>query len=174
MFNNLAWLDLEMTGLIPEEHVILQASLIITNNKFEELERLTLDIWQPEEKLQNMVPFVRQMHTDTGLLEKVKNSKTDVKAAESKFLKVLTKHCEYPALLCGNTIGRDRMFLDKYMPAFAGYLHYRMLDVSSFKVLIQILNPEKEFIKTGIVHTSEVDIENSILELEHYLNFLKV
>ena len=83
---NLAWLDLEMTGLDPIENVILQAALIVTNAELQPLEELVLDIWQPEEALAKMVPFVADMHEKTGLTKRVRKSKVDLVAAERQLM----------------------------------------------------------------------------------------
>src|SRR5690606_17095877 len=83
---NLVWMDLEMTGLDPAVDVILQAALIVTNAELEPLERYVVDVWQPEEALSKMVPFVRSMHEKTGLLARVRASKTELQRAEQEIL----------------------------------------------------------------------------------------
>ena len=166
---HLAWLDLEMTGLDPSSDVILQAALIITNADLEPLEEFVCDIWQPESKLDQMTPFVREMHEKNGLLERVRASTFDVAFAEKLLILRVSGWCEYPALLCGNSIGQDRKFVDRYMPGLAGYLHYRMLDVTSVKLLAALWAPERQFEKPREgAHDALVDIKNSIAELQHY------
>jgi oligoribonuclease len=173
---NLAWLDLEMSGLCPQEHVILQAALIITNDRLEPLEELCLDIWQPAHLLSNMSPFVRNMHDTNGLLERSRASKVEVRNAEQQLIERITGWCPYPAVLCGNTIAQDRSFIDKYMPGLAGYLHYRMLDVSALKVLLRLwYGDDAEFKKPEAgAHDALFDIRQSIAELKFYQSrFLK-
>lgn len=166
---HLAWLDLEMTGLDPAADVILQAALIVTNADLEPLEEFVCDIWQPQSKLDQMTPFVREMHDKTGLLERVRSSTLDVAFAEKLLLQRVAGWCEYPAVLCGNSIGQDRKFIDRYMPGLAGYLHYRMLDVTSVKLLAALWAPQRQFEKPREgAHDALVDIKNSIAELGHY------
>lgn len=168
--DHLAWIDLEMTGLDPESDVIVQAALVVTDGNLETLEELALDVWQPESALDRMTPFVRDMHTQTGLLDRVRASKVDLVAAERRLLERIAGWCTYPAVLCGNTIGQDRRFIDRYMPGLAGYLHYRSIDVTSVKQLARLWYGESavyakpEAGKHDAVH----DIHQSIAELAHY------
>lgn len=166
----LVWLDLEMTGLDVQRDVILQAAMIITDAELTQLESLVLDIWQPESALLGMSPFVRNMHEKTGLLSRIAASKLDLRDAERRMLEVLCKHCSYPATLCGNSVGMDKRFLERYMPALAGYFHYRILDVSSFKLVAQrYYGSEVQFQKSKArEHDALFDIQNSIAEFAHY------
>lgn len=168
--DNLVWIDLEMTGLDPDHHVILQAALIVTNRELEPLEEYVVDIWQPPSALGNMVPFVREMHERTGLLERVAASSIDLVEAERNLLERIAGWCPYRPVLCGNSIGSDRKFIDRYMPALAGYLHYRMVDVSSLKVLAKLWYGQGALYdkpKT-LEHDALFDIRESIAELRHY------
>ena len=168
--SNLVWLDLEMTGLDTERHVILQAAVIITNGDLEPLEEYCCDIWQPEAQLGEMSPFVRQMHERNGLLERVSQSTIDVMRAERTLLEIVSGWCPYGAVLCGNSIWQDRRFIDRYMPGLAGFLTYRILDVSSVKILATTwYGSQAAYVKpTGGEHDALVDIRNSIQELAHY------
>jgi oligoribonuclease len=167
---HLAWIDLEMTGLNPACDVILQAALIVTTSDLSILEEYSCDVWQPETALANMSPFVRDMHTATGLLKRVRQSRVDVLTAERALLERVSGWCSFPAVLCGNSIGQDRRFLERYMPGLSGFLHYRMLDVTTVKLLAQgwygdaalYVKPEAGS------HDALVDIHNSIAELAHY------
>ncbi len=171
---NLVWIDLEMTGLDPEVDVILQAALIVTNSDLEPLEKYSVDIWQPPHKLEAMVPFVRAMHDKNGLLERVRASLIDTKRAEQEILERVSGWCPYRPILCGNTIHSDRKFIDRYMPALGGYLHYRMIDVSSLKVLAQLWYPSTAAYKKPSEgqHDALLDIQQSIAELAHYRQVL--
>jgi oligoribonuclease len=167
---NLAWLDLEMTGLDAQVDVILQAALIITNAELTPLEQFSCDIWQPEAELAKMSPFVRDMHDKTGLCERVRRSKLELRRAEQQLLEIVSGWCPYGAVLCGNSIWQDRRFVDRYMPGLAAYLTYRLLDVSSVKVLAKTW-----FGQTALYtkpsdgeHDALVDVKNSIAELAHY------
>ncbi|HEU4582795.1 MAG TPA: oligoribonuclease [Polyangiaceae bacterium] len=167
---NLVWLDLEMTGLELESHVILQAALIVTDAELRPLEEFCCDIWQPEAELAKMSPFVRDMHEKTGLLARVRQSMTDTRRAEQQLLEIVTGWCPYGAVLCGNSIWQDRRFVDRFMPGLAAYLTYRLLDVSSVKVLARTwYGPSAVYAKpTAGEHDALVDIRNSIAELAHY------
>jgi oligoribonuclease len=167
--DNLVWIDLEMTGLDASTNVILQAALIITNSELEPLESYCIDIWQPEAELEKMVPFVRKMHEKNGLIERCRASDVEVAHAEQELLARVSGWCPHRAVLCGNTIGSDRKFIDKWMPALGGYLHYRMVDVSSLKVLAELWFPDAQYDKPrGAQHDALFDIQQSIAELAHY------
>jgi oligoribonuclease len=167
---NLAWLDLEMTGLDVQRDVILQAALIVTDRELQPLDEYCCDIWQPDEALARMSPFVRDMHERNGLIERVRASRVDLREAERQLLSRLTSLCDYPAVLCGSSIWVDRTFVDRYMPGLSGYLHYRMVDVSSLRILVnQWHGSEAGFVKSAQgEHDALVDIRNSIAELRHY------
>jgi oligoribonuclease len=167
---NLAWIDLEMTGLDVETQCILQAAVVITDKELNVLAELACDIWQPNSALERMSPFVRDMHEKTGLLARVAMSRTDVHDAEQKLLRVVAEWCGTPATMCGNSIWQDRKFVDKYMPGLGGYFGYRMVDVSSLKVLAARWFGDSAVYakpKQG-QHDALVDIKNSVNELKHY------
>lgn len=166
----LVWLDMEMTGLEPEDCVPLQVAVVITGPDLKELDALEVTIWQPSAALASMSPFVRQMHTDNGLLDEVRASSQSLEDAQRKMMEILTKWCEFrQGVLAGNSIHADRRFLVKYFPVFDGYLHYRMVDVSSIKELTRRwYGMEASFLKTEGKHTALSDIRESIAELRHY------
>lgn len=168
--NNLAWLDLEMTGLNAKRDVILQAALIITDAQLNILEEFVCDIWQPDPLLATMVPFVKDMHETTGLTERVRKSRVDLLVAERKLLERVAGWCAYPAVLCGNTIGQDKRFVDEWMPGLSGYLSYRTIDVTSLKLLAKAWYGEGAVYEKPVKgeHDALVDIKNSIAELAHY------
>lgn len=172
--DNLVWIDLEMTGLDVDNHVIVQAAVIITDGNLKPLEEYSCDVWQPEERLEQMSPFVREMHESNGLIERVRKSRLDTGDAEKRLLERVAGWCTYPATLCGNTVWQDRKFLDKYMPGLGRYLHYRLIDVSSLKALAQRWYGDAAVFsksKQG-EHDALVDIKNSIAELAHYRSTL--
>jgi oligoribonuclease len=166
----LVWLDMEMTGLDPDVCVPLQIALVITNADLDELDSMELEIWQPESKLEVMEPFVRKMHTDNGLLVKVRASDKGMLDAERKMLAMLTKHCRTgEGVLAGNSIHQDRKFLDRYFPTFSGLLHYRMVDVSTLKELVRRWYGDEALMKKpSSNHTALADARESIEELRHY------
>jgi oligoribonuclease len=172
--NNLVWIDLEMTGLNAATDVILQAALVITTGDLEPLAEVVMDIKQPEEALAGMSPFVRDMHTRTGLIERVRNTTIDLAHAESVLADRIVAWCPPPATLCGNSVWNDRRFIARYMPRLDQTLHYRIVDVSSLKVLAQRwFGASAVFNKPAAgEHDALVDVHNSIAELRHYRKVL--
>lgn len=170
IFDRWVWLDLEMTGLDEKACVILQAAMIITNPSLDVLAETEITIWQPESAIAQMVPIVKDMHTQNKLLEKVRASKYSLKEAEAMLLEILTKHVPYGrGVLTGNSIYVDRMFLQKYMPIFEGYLYYRQIDISSIKLLAKNWYRSKaDPNKKPSSHTALSDVKNSIEELKYY------
>jgi oligoribonuclease len=132
---NLVWIDLEMTGLDANVDVILQAALVVTSSDLEPLAEAAADIQQPDDALARMTPFVREMHTRTGLIERVRSSQTTLADAERVLVEVVSRFAVAPAVLCGNSVWADRRFISRYMPALDSLLHYRIIDVSSIKEL---------------------------------------
>jgi oligoribonuclease len=166
----LVWMDLEMSGLDPEKQVILEIASLITDNELEIIsEGPNIVIHYPEKFLETIDEWSRTQHTASGLLEKVKFSVYDCRRAEQETLNFVKAFCakdESP--LCGNSIGQDRRFLKKYMPDLEEYLHYRNIDVSTIKELVQRWYPDKPpFIKQK-THLALNDIRESIQELKHY------
>ncbi|MCP4500468.1 MAG: oligoribonuclease [Deltaproteobacteria bacterium] len=164
------WMDLEMTGLEPASDVIIQIATVITDEHLTEIDSLDLVVWQSEEALGRMGPFVRKMHTDNGLLAKVRTSDDNLADAERKTMDLITKYVPYKkGVLAGNTIWQDRRFLERYMPNIEHYLHYRQIDVSTLKVLCHQwfkqrgMAPQKK-----ATHTALEDIRASIEELRFY------
>ena len=168
--SNLVWLDLEMTGLDAQTDVILQAAVILTDKELQPLESFQCVIWQPEQELQKMTPFVREMHAKTGLTEQVRASTLDLATAEKQLLERVSGWCTFGATLCGNSVGHDKRFVDQYMPGLARYLGYRILDVSSIKVLAKLWYGDSAVYTkpTEGAHDAAVDIQRSIAELRHY------
>lgn len=166
----LIWIDLEMTGLDENNCRIIEAAMIITDLRLVELASFDTTIWQPDSHLETMAPVVRDIHTKNGLLEKVRKSKISLAEAEHHIMEILTGHVNFHCgYLAGNTIYMDRIFLRKYMPLVERYLHYRMLDVSSFKIVAQSWFGAKGTApKVQANHTALSDIQGSIDELKFY------
>jgi len=164
------WLDLEMTGLELERCAIVEIGIVITKPDLVPLAELERVIWQPDEVLGRMDPFVREMHTKSGLLERIRASKVSLADAEREALALVSRHVPFrEGILAGNSIHTDRRFLARYMPAFEGWLHYRQLDVSSLKVLAGAWFPERpKFEKGEKTHTALDDLRGSLAELAHY------
>jgi oligoribonuclease len=165
-----AWVDLEMTGLDPERCVIVEFALLLTGPDLVPVAELQRTVWQPDEDLARMDPFVRDMHTRSGLIDRVRASKTSLRDVEKEALSLLGQHCRFgEGILAGNSIYQDRRFLTRYMPLFEGFLHYRQVDVSSLKVLAKAWYGEAaEFRKDNKTHTALEDIRASLAELAHY------
>src|SRR4051812_11345355 len=130
--DNLVWLDLEMTGLDVEKNTIVEIACIVTNSDLEPLdEGIDIVIHQDAEALAQMDDFVRKMHTKSGLLPAISASTVSLDEAHAQTLAYVRTHVPAPgtAPLCGNSIGTDRRFLDRYMHDLDTYLHYRSIDV---------------------------------------------
>lgn len=164
------WCDLEMTGLDPATCSIIELGIIITGPDLKPIAELERAIWQPESSLEAMEPFVKMMHTKNGLLERVRKSETSLRTAEKEATALLASHCEFgEGILAGNSIHTDRTFIARYMPGFDRFLHYRMLDVSSLKVLTRAWFPNAPGrSKVDASHTVLSDLRASIAELAHY------
>jgi oligoribonuclease len=164
------WCDLEMTGLDPNTNVIIEMGLIITGPDMKPIAEFEAAIWQPEEALSRMEPYVRDMHTKNGLLDRVRRSDMSLRMVEKEATKLLLQHCEYgEGILAGNSIHMDRAFLVRYLPAFERALHYRMVDVSSLKVLTRAWYPNAPGrSKVDATHTVLSDLRASIAELAYY------
>lgn len=167
----LVWIDCEMTGLDPEKNVLLEVAAIITNYDLEIIARgPVLAIRQPKSKLNMMDAWNVRTHTNSGLLERVRTEGVPLADAEEQLLKFVKRYCyARTAPLCGNSIGQDKRFLAKYMPRFHEFLHYKVIDVSSIKLLAsewyggRFQPPEKKEL-----HRALDDIEESILELRFF------
>ncbi|NVJ22630.1 MULTISPECIES: oligoribonuclease [Myxococcus] len=168
------WLDLEMTGLDPESCAIIEIGVIITGPDLRPIAEIERVIWQPEEVLLRMEPVVREMHTRNGLLEKVRASSTSLRVAEREVTALVAEHCPMgEGVLAGNSIHTDRRFLFQYMPLLERYLHYRMVDVTSLKVLTRAWYPNLvEPRKPPSGHTALADLRSSINELQYYRDTL--
>ncbi len=168
---NLIWIDLEMTGLGPEVHKIIEIATIVTDSELNILaEGPVLAIHQSEQELAKMDEWCVTTHTQSGLVERVRQSavtETEAVRLTIQFLEQWVPKGKSP--ICGNSIGQDRRFLVKYMPALEAYFHYRYLDVSTLKELTKRWQPEilDGFHKKGS-HLALDDIRESIAELQYY------
>jgi len=171
--NNLIWIDMEMTGLVPEADRIIEIAVIVTDAQLNLVaEGPVLVVRQPAEVLDAMDTWNRSVHGKSGLVDKVKASALDEAAAERRMLEFLAQHV--PAAtspMCGNSICQDRRFLARWMPKLEAFFLYRNLDVSTLKELVKRWKPElaKEMMKLKQgKHEALADIYESIEELKFY------
>ena len=175
--DQLVWLDLEMTGLDVERHTIVEIACIVTNSQLEPLdEGIDIVIHQDADALAQMDDFVRKMHTKSGLLPAISASTVSLDSAHAQALAYVRSHVAVPgtAPLCGNSIGTDRRFLDRYMHDLDTYLHYRSIDVSSLKELCRRWYPEIYSKRPGKAeqHRALDDVRESLDELRFYREHL--
>lgn len=169
----LAWMDLEMTGLDPDRHVIVEIATLITDDNLEVIaEGPDLVIHQSSEALARMDDYVREMHTRSGLLSLIEASTVSAEQAAADTLAFLRAHIAEPRTvpLCGNSIGTDRRFLARWFPAIEDYLHYRSVDVSTIKELTKRWYPSalSSAPKKARGHRALDDILESVTELRFY------
>ena len=174
---NLVWLDCEMTGLDPEKERLIEIAIIVTGPQLTpRIEGPVLAIHQSDELLDKMDNWNKGTHGRSGLIDKVKASTVTEPDAEAQILAFIAQYVpKGTSPLCGNTISQDRRFLVKYMPRFEAFLHYRNIDVSTFKELAKRWRPDVySAFKKNQKHTALADVHESIDELEHYrTHFLK-
>jgi oligoribonuclease len=169
----LVWMDLEMTGLDPARHAIVEIATIVTDDALEILaEGPDLVVHQPPEVLARMDDVVRTMHTASGLLPAIEASTTSLEQAGKLTLEFIAQHVPDPRTvpLCGNSIGTDRRFLATYLPAIEDHLHYRSVDVSTLKELVRRWYPGllDQVPRKATAHRALDDIRESITELRWY------
>ncbi|CAM2975252.1 oligoribonuclease [Vibrio rarus] len=168
---NLIWVDLEMTGLDPEVHKVIEIASIVTDSELNILaEGPVIAIHQSQAELAKMDDWCTNTHTNSGLVERVINSEIDEDKAVALTIEFLEQWVPKGASpICGNSIGQDRRFLYKHMPELEQYFHYRYVDVSTLKELTRRWKPEilDGFSKQG-VHLALDDIRESIAELRYY------
>jgi oligoribonuclease len=170
--DRLVWIDCEMTGLSLERDALVEVAALVTDFELNVLgDGVDVVIKPPSEALEQMDPFVRDMHTSSGLLPQLDRG-VSVAEAEQQVLDYVRAHCPEGSRppLAGNTVGTDRMFLARDMPALEAALHYRIVDVSSIKELARRWYPRAYYnapAKQGN-HRALADIQESIEELRYY------
>lgn len=170
---SLLWVDLEMTGLDDLNDHILEVAAIVTDLNFKPLEEYSQVVFQPASVLEGMNDWCKKHHGESGLTAAVPQGRP-LDQVQKDLCAMVGRH--FPSnervVLCGNSIGNDRRFIDRYLREFAKLLHYRMIDVSSYKEIFR----EKYGVKfeKQNAHRAVGDIHESIRELEHYLGFVKV
>ena len=168
--NDLIWIDMEMTGLQPDSDRVIEIAMLVTDPQLNVLATgPVLVVHQPDEVLDAMDAWNKSTHAKTGLIERVRASRTSEAEAERQALEFLAAHVPASASpMCGNSICQDRRFLARWMPRLEAHFHYRNLDVSTLKELVRRWKPElKSFSKEGR-HEALADILESIEELKFY------
>jgi oligoribonuclease len=171
--DRLVWLDLEMTGLDVMRHAIVEIAVLVTDADLQPLDDgIDIVVHQPAEVLEHMDDFVRRMHEKSGLLPQIEASTVSLADAGASVLTYLRSHVPTAgtAPLCGNSIGVDRRFLDRQLPELDRYIHYRSIDVSSFKELCRRWYPAiyKGRPDKNETHRALADVLDSIAELRYY------
>jgi len=168
---NLIWIDLEMTGLVPEKDIIIEIATVVTDAYLNVLaEGPSIAIHQHNKYLDSMDEWNTRQHTKSGLVQRVKESEISVNEAEKQTLDFVMKYVDPgTSPMCGNSICQDRRFLYNYMPKLENFFHYRHIDVSTIKELAVRWKPE--VVNTSFKqskHLALSDIYDSINELKHY------
>jgi oligoribonuclease len=167
-----------MTGLNIANDVILEIACAITDGNLNVIaEGPSFIIHQPEEKLAAMGKWCQDHHGKTGLTESVRQSTISLEQAELETMAFIKQHCAiHTAVLAGNSVWQDRVFLDKYMPSITNYLHYRIVDVTSVKELVKRWYPHDKNIeyKKSDRHRALSDVYESIAELKHFRRYFFV
>ena len=168
---NLIWIDLEMTGLLPDHDRIIEIAVVVTDAQVScRVEGPVFAVHQSDAVLDGMDAWNKGTHGRSGLIDRVKASSVDETAAQQQVIEFLKRYVPAgKSPMCGNTICQDRRFLANHMPKLEAFFHYRNLDVSTLKELARRWKPEAlaGFTKRQ-AHTALADIHESIDELLHY------
>ena len=168
----LLWIDLEMTGLDPDNDRIIEVAVEVTDFEFKTLASYEAVIAQSKKALKKMNDWSKNQHKASGLIERVKKEGRDEHEVARELVGFIkAQFGGEPAILAGNSIHNDRAFIKVWWPEVQEVLHYRMLDVSSFKILMQA-KYNVNFSKKD-VHRAFDDIQASIAELQYYIGKLK-
>jgi len=169
--NNLVWIDMEMSGLDPDNDRILEVALVVTDKDLNILaEGPVLVVHQTDAVLDAMDNWNKGTHGKSGLIDKVKASTLDEAEVEARMIEFMKQHVpKRTSPMCGNSICQDRRFLARYMPKLEAFFHYRNMDVSTFKELARRWKPGiMDGFKKANQHTALSDILESIDELKYY------
>ena len=168
--NRLVWIDLEMTGLDPSINVIIEIATLVTDGDLNVLaEGPSLVVHQPDSELDKMDAWCVRQHGSSGLTQRVRESQVSLEQAERETLAFLAEWVDPgTAPLAGNSIGQDRRFIRTYMTELDAFLHYRQVDVTSFKEMVRRWYPEVEPWKKSDAHRAMDDIRASVAELGYY------
>lgn len=163
------WIDLEMTGLDVTKERIIEVAAIATDAQLNPLGTYEAIVKQPKILLDQMDDWNQKHHSQSGLLAKIPSGKEE-NFVEKELIQFCKEHIDEPLILAGNTIGQDRLFLEKYFPEFSKLLHYRQLDVTAFKLAFLPLGIE---FKKKNSHRALEDIQESLAEFKFFMAKLK-
>ncbi|HAW45423.1 MAG TPA: oligoribonuclease [Sutterella sp.] len=169
--NNLIWVDMEMTGLQPEVHRVIEVAAVITDASLNIIhESPVIAIHQDEAALDAMDAWNKDTHGRSGLIERVRASTIDEEAACDILLEDFARFVPCgKSPMCGNTIGQDRRFMARWMPRLEAFFHYRSIDVSTLKELVKRWKPEElAGIRKNTRHEALSDIRDSVEEMRYY------
>ncbi len=184
MSKNLFWIDLEMTGLDDVRDSILEVAVVVTDLNFKPIEEFHRVVYQPQEVLDGMHDWCKKTHGQSGLTAAVPHG-TPMGQVEDELVALANRHFKATEatdklkvgqvgqiVLAGNSVGNDRRFIDRQMPQFAKLLHYRLIDVSSYKEIFR--DKYNLAFEKKNAHRAVDDIYESIRELSFYLSYVKV
>ncbi len=165
--DRLFWLDLEMSGLNPAQDRILEAAAVISSIRLEILDRYETPVYQAPEILSGMGAWCRQHHAASGLTARVSQGISE-EMLDASLCDLADRYFQSnPVILAGNSIAQDRRFIDRWLPRFSQRLHYRMLDVSSFKIVF--MNLFNVSFRKDNSHRALDDVLESMAELRYYI-----
>jgi oligoribonuclease len=173
--DNLVWIDLEMTGLLPDSDRIIELAVVVTDAQVSvRMEGPVIAVHQSDAVLDAMDSWNKGTHGRSGLTERVRTSSINEAVAEAQLIAWLAQYVPPgKSPMCGNSICQDRRFLARHMPALEAFFHYRNLDVSTLKELARRWKPAVlEGFKKAQSHTALADVHESIDELLHYRQHL--
>jgi oligoribonuclease len=168
------WVDLEMTGLDEVKDCILEIAVIVTDLELVELETYHRIVRQPQKVLDEMNDWCKTTHGKSGLSALVPNG-TPLEEVEKDLMALAAKHFSQNGekiVLCGNSVGNDKRFIDKYLPELAKRLHYRIVDVTSFKEVFR--SKYNVTVQKAEGHRALDDVRESIKELKEYLSYVQI
>ncbi len=171
--DHLLWIDLEMTGLDVDKEVIIEVAAIVTDLDFNTLDTYTSVVKQPQHYIDDMDKWNTSHHQKSGLTAQIPNGESPI-IVEEKLCQFVSRHFpgDTPVILAGNSIGQDRKFIDKYFTRLSDRLHYRLLDVTAWKIIFE--GKYGKSYKKEDSHRALDDIKESIGELKFYMDFLSI
>ena len=173
--NNLIWIDMEMSGLSPDNDRVLELAIVITDSQLNVVaEGPVKVVHQPDDVFERMDSWNKSTHKKSGLIDRSKASTQNEAEVEAELIAFLAQYSPVSGSpMCGNSICQDRRFLHRLMPRLERFFHYRNLDVSTIKELARRWAPQvhKGFAKES-THTALSDVHDSIVELRYYRQFM--